>query len=221
MGVINTGEGLQYHPASLSRVQPNPEMVLRQSPLILNKIPLERACSSAVWYLLFRQIMHPDPDNGSSNAQLSFGSRGVHQMQLTKRNVPVAEALMPCTGCSCPFLIRSLSAPTTPRAPGTSRCRQPAIGPSRWPWSAPCASCWCCPAWKNQMPAGGAASTCASQQETCQNQARHTRTYQAIARQSEAEHATCRSHDTLQKPAHGSALGVSKARRWWSAWRRR
>ncbi|CAJ1380920.1 unnamed protein product [Effrenium voratum] len=65
MGVINTGEGLQYHPASLSRVQPNPEMVLRQSPLILNKIPLERACSSAVWYLLFRQIMHPDPDNGA------------------------------------------------------------------------------------------------------------------------------------------------------------
>ena len=65
LGVVNSGEGLQYHPASLSRSQPNPEMPLRQSPLILTGIPMERVCSSALWYLLYRQILHPDPENGA------------------------------------------------------------------------------------------------------------------------------------------------------------
>ncbi|CAE7259970.1 unnamed protein product [Symbiodinium microadriaticum] len=64
LGVVNTGEGLQYHPASLSRAQPNPEMPLRQSPLVLTSIPIDRVCSSALWYLLYRQILHPDPENG-------------------------------------------------------------------------------------------------------------------------------------------------------------
>ena len=65
LGVVNTGEGLQYHPASLSRAQPNPEMPLRQSPLVLTSIPIDRVCSSALWYLLYRQILHPDPENGA------------------------------------------------------------------------------------------------------------------------------------------------------------
>ena len=69
LGVVNTGEGLQYHPASLSRAQPNPEMPLRQSPLVLTSIPTERVCSSALWYLLYRQILHPDPENGTVLSQ--------------------------------------------------------------------------------------------------------------------------------------------------------
>ncbi|CAE7723402.1 unnamed protein product [Symbiodinium sp. CCMP2456] len=39
-------------------------MPLRQSPLVLTSIPIERVCSSALWYLLYRQILHPDPENG-------------------------------------------------------------------------------------------------------------------------------------------------------------
>ena len=65
MDLFWTGEGLQYHPASLSRVPPNPEMPLRQSPLVLTGVNLDRARSSGFWYLLFRQIVYPDPANGT------------------------------------------------------------------------------------------------------------------------------------------------------------
>ncbi|CAL1170137.1 unnamed protein product [Cladocopium goreaui] len=64
MGIVNTGEGLQYHPASLSRLPPNPELPLRQSPLVLTGVNVDRIRSSGFWYLLYRQILYPDPANG-------------------------------------------------------------------------------------------------------------------------------------------------------------
>ena len=71
---LGQGEGLQYHPASLSRLPPNPEMPLRQSPLVLVGISVDRARSSGFWYLLYRQILYPDPANGFSTAKVTGSS---------------------------------------------------------------------------------------------------------------------------------------------------
>eukprot|EP00929_Paragymnodinium_shiwhaense_P044942 TRINITY_DN23026_c0_g1_i2.p1 TRINITY_DN23026_c0_g1~~TRINITY_DN23026_c0_g1_i2.p1 ORF type:complete len:4431 (+),score=980.35 TRINITY_DN23026_c0_g1_i2:153-13445(+) len=64
VAVINTGEGLQYHPVRASNMPPHPGQPLRQTPLILLGVPAAKIWSSAFWYMLYKQVILPSPNNG-------------------------------------------------------------------------------------------------------------------------------------------------------------
>eukprot|EP00929_Paragymnodinium_shiwhaense_P090478 TRINITY_DN50674_c0_g1_i1.p1 TRINITY_DN50674_c0_g1~~TRINITY_DN50674_c0_g1_i1.p1 ORF type:complete len:4578 (+),score=1022.66 TRINITY_DN50674_c0_g1_i1:184-13917(+) len=64
LGVVNTGEGLEYHPVSASNLAPHPGRPLRQTPLLLSGLSARRVCTTGFWYLLYRQIVYPSRGNG-------------------------------------------------------------------------------------------------------------------------------------------------------------
>ncbi|CAE7412204.1 unnamed protein product, partial [Symbiodinium necroappetens] len=61
--VVNTGDGLQYHPVVASGQAPHPSMPLRDS-LVLSGCSRAGLCSSAFWYLIYRQLLFPCDSNG-------------------------------------------------------------------------------------------------------------------------------------------------------------
>ncbi|CAK0887698.1 unnamed protein product [Prorocentrum cordatum] len=64
VAVVNSGEGLQYHPARSSGAAPRPDLPVRQSPLIILGVPRDRLVCSTFWYVLYRQFAHPAASNG-------------------------------------------------------------------------------------------------------------------------------------------------------------
>ncbi|CAE8618416.1 unnamed protein product, partial [Polarella glacialis] len=64
LAVVNTGEGLQYHPVAANAEPPSPSLPLRQTALVVSAIPVERLQSSGFWYLVYRQLLCPAEANG-------------------------------------------------------------------------------------------------------------------------------------------------------------
>ncbi|CAE7030339.1 unnamed protein product, partial [Symbiodinium sp. CCMP2592] len=64
VAVVNTGDGLQYHPLRASGEAPSPELATRQCPLVLTDVPAKRITCGTFWYLLFRQFVRPQTSNG-------------------------------------------------------------------------------------------------------------------------------------------------------------
>eukprot|EP00439_Symbiodinium_sp_Y106_P063482 s1679_g9.t2 len=63
LAVVNTGDGLQYHPVVASGQAPHPSMPLRDS-LVLSGCSRAGLCSSGFWYLIYRQLLFPCDSNG-------------------------------------------------------------------------------------------------------------------------------------------------------------
>ncbi|CAJ1450332.1 unnamed protein product, partial [Effrenium voratum] len=64
LSVVNTGDGLQYHPVRHCGKAPRPEQPVRQCPLVLCNVPCRRVTCGTFWYLLFRQLVSPSGSNG-------------------------------------------------------------------------------------------------------------------------------------------------------------
>eukprot|EP00930_Biecheleria_cincta_P042954 TRINITY_DN29551_c0_g1_i1.p1 TRINITY_DN29551_c0_g1~~TRINITY_DN29551_c0_g1_i1.p1 ORF type:complete len:4122 (-),score=701.34 TRINITY_DN29551_c0_g1_i1:256-12621(-) len=65
VAVVNSGEGLQYHPVKPSGAIPRPELPARQCPMVLVNVPRARITCGTFWYLLCRQIAHPSTSNSA------------------------------------------------------------------------------------------------------------------------------------------------------------
>ncbi|CAE7596922.1 unnamed protein product [Symbiodinium natans] len=63
LAVVNTGEGLQYHPVVASGQAPHPSLPLRDT-LVLSGCSRAGLCSSGFWYLIYRQLLFPCDSNG-------------------------------------------------------------------------------------------------------------------------------------------------------------
>jgi len=66
LSIVNTGEGIEYHPADIVGSAPHPSLATRQNALVFCDIPACRITSSSFWYLLYRQILYPSDQNGPS-----------------------------------------------------------------------------------------------------------------------------------------------------------